>query len=62
MYEPKNQFDVQNEKEIFKKARQEFLKLDIASTSTVQHNKEVPEYDMPPSLDHTPKKHNPWDK
>jgi hypothetical protein len=51
--EPKKQFDAQNEKEIFKQARQEFMKPDIASTSTAQHNKEVPEYEMPPSLDHT---------
>jgi hypothetical protein len=29
------------------------MKPDIASTSTVQHNKEVPAYKMPPSLDHT---------
>jgi hypothetical protein len=29
------------------------LRLDIASTSTAQHSKEVPEYEMPPSLDHT---------
>jgi hypothetical protein len=59
--EPKKQFDAQNEKEIFKQAKQEFMKPDIASTSTAQHNKEVPEYEMPPSLDHT-KKHNHWDK
>jgi hypothetical protein len=46
--EPRKQFDAQNEKEIFKKARQEFSMPDITSTSTVQHNKEVPEYEMPP--------------
>jgi hypothetical protein len=40
--EPKKQFDVQNKNEIFKKARQKFVKPDIASTSTTQHNKEVP--------------------
>jgi hypothetical protein len=51
--EPRKQFDVQKEKEIFKEARQEFQKEDIASTSTAQHNKEAPEYEMPPSLDHT---------
>jgi hypothetical protein len=50
---PKKKFEMQNEKEIFKQSRQEFMKPDIASTSTVQHNKEVPVYEMPPSLDHT---------
>jgi hypothetical protein len=55
--EPKKQFDAQNEKEIFKQARQEFMKPDIASTSTVQYNKEVPAYEMPPSLDHTTETH-----
>jgi hypothetical protein len=40
-------------KKIFKQAEQEFLNLDIASTSTAQHNKEVPEYEMPLLLDHT---------
>jgi hypothetical protein len=29
------------------------LKPDIASTQTTQHSKELPEYKMPPSLDHT---------
>jgi hypothetical protein len=29
------------------------MNLEIVSTSTAQHSKEVPEYDMPPSLDHT---------
>jgi hypothetical protein len=52
---PKKQFDAQKEKEIFKKDRQEFLNLDIALTSTAQHNKKVPEYEMPPLLDHTEK-------
>jgi hypothetical protein len=52
-FEPRKQFNVQNEKETFKQARQEFLKQETASTSTTQHNKEVPEYEMPPSLDHT---------
>jgi hypothetical protein len=41
------------ENKIFKEAKQEFQKEDITSTSTVQHNKEAPEYEMPPSLDHT---------
>jgi hypothetical protein len=50
---PRKQFDAQNEKETFKQARQEFLKQDTASTSTAQQSKEVPEYEMPPSLDHT---------
>jgi hypothetical protein len=39
--------------EIFKRARQEFQKDDMASTSTVQQNKEAPEYEIPPPLDHT---------
>jgi hypothetical protein len=51
--EPEKQFDVHKEKEIFKQARQEFMEPDIASTSTAQHNKEVPMYKMPPLLDHT---------
>jgi hypothetical protein len=51
--EPRNQFDAQKEKEIFKQSRQEFHKDDIASTSTAQQIKEVPEYDMHPLLDHT---------
>jgi hypothetical protein len=55
--EPRKQFNVQNEKETFNKTRQEFLKPDIASTSTVQHSKEVLEYEMPPSLDHTKEMH-----
>ena len=51
--EPRKQFDVQDEKEIFKQAKQEFHKDDIVSTSTAQQRKEVPEYEMPPLLDHT---------
>jgi hypothetical protein len=51
--ELKKQIDAQIEKEIFKQARQEFTKLDIASTSIAQYNKEVPTYEMSPSLDHT---------
>ena len=51
--EPRKQFDAQNEKETFKQARQEFFKQDTASTSTAHHNKEVPDYEMPPLLDHT---------
>jgi hypothetical protein len=50
--EPKKQFDAHNENKIFKKSRKEFLKPDIA-TSTTQYNKEVLEYEIPPSLDHT---------
>jgi hypothetical protein len=34
--EPRNQFDMQKEKEIFKEARQEFQEEDTTSTSTVQ--------------------------
>jgi hypothetical protein len=51
--EPRKHFDAQKEKEIFKQARQEFQKDDIASTSTTQQSKEAPEYEMPPLLDHT---------
>jgi hypothetical protein len=51
--ELKKQFDAKNGKEIFKQAWQEFLKPNIASTSTTHHNKEVLVYDMPPFLDHT---------
>jgi hypothetical protein len=51
--EPQKKFDAQNDKDIFKQDKQELLKLDIASTSTAQHTKEVPAYKMPPSLDHT---------
>jgi hypothetical protein len=42
---------VHKEKEIFTEARQEFQKEDIAPTA--QQSKEAPEYEMPPSLDHT---------
>jgi hypothetical protein len=51
--EPRNQFNRQKEKDIFEEARQEFQKDGIVSTSTAQHNKEVQEYEMPPSRDHT---------
>jgi hypothetical protein len=50
---PRKQFDAQNDKETFKQSRQEFLKLDTTSTLIAQGSKEVPEYKMPPSLDHT---------
>jgi hypothetical protein len=50
--EPRKQFDAQKEKEVFKQERQEFQKEDMASNSTVQQNKEAPEYKMPPLLDH----------
>jgi hypothetical protein len=50
--EPKKQFDENNEKEIFKQDRQEFMKPNIASTSTMHHNKELPMYKMSLSLDH----------
>jgi hypothetical protein len=51
--EPQKQFDVQNEKEIFNKDKQELLNLEIASTSTAQHTQDVPTYEIPSSLDHT---------
>jgi hypothetical protein len=54
---PRKQFDTQNEKDIFKQARQEFQKYDIVLTSIAQQNKEAPEYKMPPSLDHTKEMH-----
>jgi hypothetical protein len=56
--EPRKQFDAQKEKEIFKQARQEFQKEDIATTSTAQQSKEAPEYEMPPLLDHTNEIHS----
>jgi hypothetical protein len=56
-FEPRKHFDVQNEKETFKQARQEFLKQDTASTSTALPTKEVTKYEMPPSLDHTKEMH-----
>jgi hypothetical protein len=51
---PRKQFDAQSkEKEIFKQARQEFQKEDIATTSTVQQRKEAPEYKISSLLHHT---------
>jgi hypothetical protein len=50
---PRKQFDAQNEKEKFKKSKEEFMKNENASTSTKQHSNRVPEYEMPPTLDHT---------
>ena len=48
------QLDTQlKEKEIFKQARQEFQKEDIAMTSTVQQRKEAPEYKISSLLHHT---------
>jgi hypothetical protein len=46
---------MQKEKETFKEARQEILKENIASTSTMQQNHDRPMYEMPPSMDHTSK-------
>jgi hypothetical protein len=51
--EPKKQFDLRNENEIFKQARKELLKPYIASTSNAQHTEDVPTYEMPSSLDNT---------
>jgi hypothetical protein len=51
--EPHKQFDAGKEKETFKEARQEFLKQDVASTSTTQHTQNVPMYKIPLSMDHT---------
>jgi hypothetical protein len=39
---PRKQFNVQKEKEIFKKAKLKFHKDDIASNSTAQQIKEAP--------------------
>ena len=49
--EPKKQFNVHKEKEIFTEAWQEFQKEDTAPTA--QQSKEASEYEMSPSLDHT---------
>jgi hypothetical protein len=51
--EPQKQFEVGKEKKIFKEERQEFLKQDVASTSTTQHTHNVPMYELPLSMDHT---------
>jgi hypothetical protein len=51
--EPHKQFHVQNEKGVFKKSRQEFLKPNIASKSTAQHKHDIPMYVKPSLLDHT---------
>jgi hypothetical protein len=51
--EPRKQFNAPKQKESFKEARQEFHKVDVASNSTTQPVKEAPEYEIPPSLDHT---------
>jgi hypothetical protein len=59
--EIRKQFDAQKEKDIFKQARQEFQKEDIATNSTAQKSKEAPEYEMPPLLDHIAK-YITWDK
>jgi hypothetical protein len=56
--EPRKKFDAKKEKEIFKKARQEFQKEDIATTSTVQQSKEAPKYEMPSLLDRTSEIHS----
>jgi hypothetical protein len=37
---------------MFKEERQEFLKQDVAYTSTVQHTQNVPMYEMSLSMDH----------
>jgi hypothetical protein len=56
--EPRKKFNAQKEKEIFKQARQEFHKEEIATTSTTQQSKEAPEYEMPSLLDHTSEIHS----
>jgi len=49
--DPKKQFDVHKEKEIFTEARQEFKKENIVLTT--QQSIESSEYKMLPSMDHT---------
>jgi hypothetical protein len=44
-------FDARKEKEIFKEARHEILKENIASTSGKNPDDEIPVYDMPPLFD-----------
>jgi hypothetical protein len=46
--EPHKHFDAQKEKEMFKEARHEILKENIASTSIVQQSQDPPLYEMPP--------------
>jgi hypothetical protein len=55
--EPPKRFDAEKEKETFKEARQEFLKKNVASTSTMQHTQDVPMYEMSSALDHTSEVH-----
>jgi hypothetical protein len=55
--EPPKRFDAGKEKETFKEARQEFLKQNVASTSTTQHNQDIPTYEMSSALDHTSEVH-----
>jgi hypothetical protein len=40
--EPQNKFDAEKEKETFKEAKHEFLKKNIASTSSAQQNQNSP--------------------
>jgi hypothetical protein len=54
--EPRKYFNAPKENDTFKEAREEFQKMGhTASTSTVQPSHEAPEYEIPPSLDHTNK-------
>jgi len=50
---PEQKFDARKEKEIFKKAWQEILKENIASTSWTKPKYEIPVYDMPSLFDQT---------
>jgi hypothetical protein len=52
---PEQKFDVCKEKEIFKEARQEILKENIASTSGTRPVYEISVYNMPSLFDHTNK-------
>jgi hypothetical protein len=51
--ESPKRFDVENAKETFKEATNEFLKKNVASKSTVKYTQDVPTYEMSSTLDHT---------
>jgi hypothetical protein len=55
--EPPKRFDAGKEKETFKEERQEFIKKNVASTSTTQHTQDVPTYEMSSAMDHTSEVH-----
>jgi hypothetical protein len=55
--EPTKRFDAEKEKVTFKEAKQEFLKKNVASTSTVKQTQDIPTYEMMSTLDHTSEAH-----